>query len=459
MEAIESLGSQLEYLEESIEMALEATRDAIIRGTALQVRALKKIQNRMVQGFRDLEAAFQFGLTQIAGQQEQSNKILTDVLAVLKAPRKTEADEMRERGDEAYRNGVTARRVEDREQWMNLALRAYGDCIEKNPSDFSALFSIGTILFYERGASEGALASFRLAATFSEPYSAYHAALAWLQIAYIRRCRKEQEHAYEATREAVRLQPEWAETHFQHAISCALTSRESEMKESLKTAIRLDRNYWFRACTEPELWVGSEMIRHTVRETLEELRQEASQKASNEIASAEVAVADLDRLIEAVYELSLPTDQATDYRREALTALQQARHLYAQQTYFDLLDAHWILGGSAVFGGLALQSWFAFFVTPVVIWIFVFAIIAAGLQAHKDDCQSCQNRYEAKKQELEREREEELATARHALLQDYAHRQVQLEMQMDREVTRKRQVLARLFPSDHSLPALPESAT
>ncbi|MFA0759798.1 MAG: hypothetical protein NOOUEUKL_002480, partial [Candidatus Fervidibacter sp.] len=43
-----------------------------------------------------------FGLTQIVWHQEQTNKLLTDVLSVLKAPRKTEADEMRERGDEAY---------------------------------------------------------------------------------------------------------------------------------------------------------------------------------------------------------------------------------------------------------------------------------------------------------------------------------------------------------------------
>ncbi|MFA0776819.1 MAG: hypothetical protein PVTTEEND_000533 [Candidatus Fervidibacter sp.] len=280
-----------------------------------------------------------FGLTQIVWHQEQTNKLLTDVLSVLKAPRKTEADEMRERGDEAYRNAINARRPEDRQQWMNVALQAYADCVDKNPSDFSALYSIGTILFYERGISEEAITAFRMAATFAEPYSSYHAALAWLQLGYIRRCRKEMEQAYEATEEAMRLQPDWAETHFQHAISCALTDRLDEMKESLKRAVRLDRNYWFRACTEPDLMAGRAMVRELVRATLEELRQEASQEAADAIASAQAHIAELSRLIQGVVELNLPASSGIWHKEQAEKLLNEARQLKAQETYFELLDA------------------------------------------------------------------------------------------------------------------------
>jgi hypothetical protein len=292
-----------------------------------------------VRGFRDLQAAFTFGLTQIVWHQEQTNKLLTDILSVLKAPRKTEADEMRERGDEAYRNAINARRPEDRQQWMNVALQAYADCVDKNPSDFSALYSIGMVLFYERGISEDALTAFRMAATFAEPYSSYHAALAWLQIGYIRRCRKEMEQSYEATEEAVRLQPDWAETHFQHAISCALTDRLDEMKESLKRAIRLDRNYWFRACTEPDLMAGHGVVRETVRIALEELRQEASQEVSKAIASAQARIAELNRLIQGVTDLNLPASSGVWHKEQAEKSLDEARQLKAQETYFELLDA------------------------------------------------------------------------------------------------------------------------
>lgn len=241
---------------EGLAMSTRATVKAVSLSADSIVRAISETRDAMAYGFRQLGAAFSFGLSQIAWQQEQTNKLLTDVLAVLKAPRKTEADEMRERGDEAYRNGIKAKRAEDRQRWMDVALQAYADCVDKNPSDFSALYSIGIILFYERGMSEEALDAFRSAATFAEPYSPYHAALAWLQIAYIRRCRKEFEQAYEATQEAVRLQPDWAETHFQHAISCGLTGRLEEMKQYLKQAIILEPNYWFRACTDPDLLMG-----------------------------------------------------------------------------------------------------------------------------------------------------------------------------------------------------------
>jgi hypothetical protein len=222
---------------------------------------------------------------------------------------------------------------------MNVALQAYADCVDKNPSDFSALYSIGMVLFYERGISEDALTAFRMAATFAEPYSSYHAALAWLQIGYIRRCRKEMEQSYEATEEAVRLQPDWAETHFQHAISCALTDRLDEMKESLKRAIRLDRNYWFRACTEPDLMAGHGVVRETVRIALEELRQEASQEASKAIASAQARIAELNRLIQGVTDLNLPASSGVWHKEQAEKSLDEARQLKAQETYFELLDA------------------------------------------------------------------------------------------------------------------------
>ncbi len=335
----EDLAKRLDAMRDAIQSGFEmskwATVEAIARSAWLTQQALAESRDAMVRGFRDLQAAFSFGLSQIVWYQEQTNKLLTDVLSVLKAPRKTEADEMRARGDEAYRNGINARRSEDRQQWMNVALQAYAECVEKNPSDFSALYSMATILFYERGISEHALSAFRMAATFAEPYSPYHAALAWLQLSYIRRCRKEWEQAYEATEEAVRLQPDWAETYFQHAISCALTQRLEEMKEQLKQAIRLDRNYWLRATTEPDLL----KVHKEVGKMLEELRQEASQKAVEEISSAESSLAELTHLIQEVAVLGLPTSSALRYAGQAERALDDARSLKAQETYFELLDA------------------------------------------------------------------------------------------------------------------------
>jgi gas vesicle protein len=111
------------------------------------------------------------------------------------------------------------------------------------------------------------------------------------------------------------------------------------MKESLKRAIRLDRNYWFRACTEPDLMAGHGVVRETVRIALEELRQEASQEASEAIASAQARIAELNRLIQRVTDLNLPASSGVWHKEQAEKSLDEARQLKAQETYFELLDA------------------------------------------------------------------------------------------------------------------------
>jgi gas vesicle protein len=111
------------------------------------------------------------------------------------------------------------------------------------------------------------------------------------------------------------------------------------MKESLKRAIRLDRNYWFRACTEPDLMAGHGVVRKTVRIALEELRQEASQEASEAIASAQARIAELNRLIQRVTDLNLPASSGVWHKEQAEKSLDEARQLKAQETYFELLDA------------------------------------------------------------------------------------------------------------------------
>lgn len=211
--------------------------DAIAWSTGAIVGALEEVQET---------------LSEIAWQQEQSNELLRDVLKTLRHPRGTRAEELRERGNEFYANALEARRPEDRQRWMRLALDAYQQAARFNPADFSVRHSIGMIHFFEGGDSEEAAKEFREAAALAEPYSKRHAAMSWLYLGYVRRNRKELEDAYQATKEALVLDPEWLEASYQHAVHCALTARFDEMVARLTKSIEADLEYFIRAASEPE---------------------------------------------------------------------------------------------------------------------------------------------------------------------------------------------------------------
>ena len=208
----------------------------------------------MVSGQLDqLNDTLSWGLAEIAWRQEQTNELLRDVLVALRHPRGTQAEELRERGNDMNGNGVDSRTPQDRQRWMDLALDDYQASIELHPSDFSVAHSIGTILFFENGNSDDALMCFREAAALAEPYSRHHAAMSWLSLGYIQRTSGELEEAYRATTEAITLDPEWNEARYQHAIHCASTAglgiwRRALLKPSNRTISTLPRRLLSRSC-------------------------------------------------------------------------------------------------------------------------------------------------------------------------------------------------------------------
>ncbi len=206
--------------------------------------------------------------------QEQTNQLLQDILKGLSNPKTVEAEEMREKGNEFFRNGVKAKMPKDREHWMNLAIDAYLESIRKNPTDFSVFQSLGVILFFEKGNSDLAIRCFHKALVLAEPYSPYYAALSCLYLGYVHLNRNEFEEAYQATAKAVRLQPNWGEAHYQHAIHCALTGRIEEMRVSLSNAIENDEANFVRAVTDPDL-LTLEEVKEVVNALTTKIKEEA----------------------------------------------------------------------------------------------------------------------------------------------------------------------------------------
>lgn len=319
--AIESIGNQFSK-------AFETTGSEI-------VSTLKYFQQSTSEGFHYLGAIFSHGISQIVWHLEQTNKQLIDILATLKSPRKTEADELRERGNELFKNGLIARFPEDREKWMKLSLEAYMESIEKNPVDFSAFYSIGTIQFFEIGNAPEAISYFRSAVSFAEPYSSYHAALSWLNLGYIYRCQNEFVKAHEATLEALRLEPYWAEIWFQCSVYSGLIKNFDLMKSHLNSAIRMDRNYWFRATTEPDFIP----LVSKVAEILNDIRQKKLEEVEKVFSDENGAIGELSDLIKKVRELELPAHKSLQIKNEAEELLKKVERLKSKGTYFELLEA------------------------------------------------------------------------------------------------------------------------
>jgi tetratricopeptide (TPR) repeat protein len=288
------------YMRHRLRQEVEQNLREIIRGQREQTKALEhvfskfselgvQIQMRDLQdiiawskevvadAFESLEQTMSWGFAQLIWQQKQTNQLLLEILKRLSSPRTTEAEELRERGNEYFRNGLNAKRPEDRERWMNLAIDAYLEAIHKNPADFTVFQSLGVIQFFEKGNSEVALKCFREAAGLAEPYSPRHAAMAWLYSGYVHRNRKELEEAYQATLEAVNLQPDWAEAHYQHATHCALIGQMDEMKEHLTKAIQLDANYFPKAAVDPDLLPFQREVAEVLQTEMERVRKEAKE--------------------------------------------------------------------------------------------------------------------------------------------------------------------------------------
>jgi len=308
METIEhgfaKLGVQIQDLQNAIAWSMEVVADAI----------------------GSLERTMSWGFAQLIWHQEQTNQLLLEILKRLSSPRTTEAEELRERGNEYFRNGLNAKRPEDRERWMNLAIDAYLEAIHKNPADFTVFQSLGVIQFFEKGNSEVALKCFREAAGLAEPYSPRHAAMAWLYLGYVHRNRKELEEAYQATSEAVKLQPDWAEANYQHAIHCALTGRMDEMKEHLTKAIQLDADYLPKAAPDPDLLPF-------YQEVAEVLQAEMERRARKE---AEEAQKFLDRALRVFsYPVFALSSEERRLLQEVLDAFRQATSYVALRQTFS----------------------------------------------------------------------------------------------------------------------------
>ncbi len=329
-------------MEEGMRLNAKATANAIqylgdqfnygIKEVSSQISGLQEIT---VKGFDQVSEILSYGMSEIVWHLEQSNKVLTNILATLKAPRKTEADELRIRGNELFKNGLNARFDEDRQKWMKLSLEAYKECIEKNPVDFSAFQSSGIIHFFELKNHEEAIKSFRSAASFAEPYSKYYAAISWLHLSYVYRCLKEYAKAFEVVSQALQLKNDWAEVNFQYAVYSGMIGKHDNLKTHLVESIKQNQNYWFRATTEPDLIP----LRGKVENALEELRNETVTIANRQFNQVLTTFNQVEKVFHLFKELNITCTNSISVRNDLSHILNKIKILISEETYFEAKKA------------------------------------------------------------------------------------------------------------------------
>jgi tetratricopeptide (TPR) repeat protein len=217
---------------------------------------------RIEQGIESLQAAFEWGISEVVWQIEQNREVLKSILEVLMTPLDTQAKERRKRAENAYSNG-----------WIDDAEEEFLESEILNRYDFAIHISLGMIYLFHKIDKNKALEYFEKAIKYATPESKYYTSYALLYKALIKRDLGYIDEAEQCTRDAISLSPKFAEAIFQNAQYNALRGRQDAALSSLQKAIELDLTYCLKADTDEEF--------NGIREGVSSLFQNFQQKENN----------------------------------------------------------------------------------------------------------------------------------------------------------------------------------
>jgi hypothetical protein len=135
--------TQTEVISRSTQAMVAAQMASTSAIIASQERSNEGVDNlaygvkRVEQGIYGLQAAFEWGISEVVWQIEQNREELRSILEVLSAPLDTQAKELRKRAEEAYANG-----------WFEDSLEDFFESERKNRYDFSIHISVGMIYLF-----------------------------------------------------------------------------------------------------------------------------------------------------------------------------------------------------------------------------------------------------------------------------------------------------------------------
>lgn len=188
--------------------------------------------NEVANGIFGLKAAFEWGISEVIWQIEQTRHTLKDILEVLNAPLDTQAKELRKRAEKAYANAL-----------HDDALIDFLESENKNRYDFSVHISIGMIYLFHLKNRDKALEYFEKAIKYARAESPYHTSYALLYKGLIYRDLGRLTDAEQCSSKAIEYSPEFLEAWYQNAQYNSQLGNFDNGLISLEKAIRNDRNY------------------------------------------------------------------------------------------------------------------------------------------------------------------------------------------------------------------------
>lgn len=224
-------------------------------------------------GLDQLNADFNFLLGDVIWKLEMHGEALSNLLHEIRlAEFEREARAYRSRAEKAYLNG-----------WYEEALADFLEAEKRNYPDFGVLRSIANICLYHLINLSDSLDYFRKAAKYSRPSDLRQSAEAHYFAGVVCAIQQQFKDGIEHLEEAIALNPNLFEAHYQKACLDAIVNDREAALTSLELAIKGDPRYYERAKTDRsfdalrrEVAALLERLMRPVQAKLDEVSRDAS---------------------------------------------------------------------------------------------------------------------------------------------------------------------------------------
>jgi len=233
----------------------------------------EKITTRLDQiytGIEELHSLFDWKLSEMIWILEQQGNQFKQIIETLQRPLTTQAKELRNRAEYAYRNMLLEESIKDLEESIKL-----------NPYDFACYQSLGNIYLFHKKDAKKALEYYELAVRFAKPQSGYYTSFAFLHAGLSNYVLGNYLEAYNATSSAIEAYPKLSQAYYERARYCSKLGKYPEAVSNLKTAIESDRGYWGKALSGEGL-KDFEPMSSQLKELAKFMTKEADKKADFE---------------------------------------------------------------------------------------------------------------------------------------------------------------------------------
>lgn len=229
---------------------------------------------KLACGLDELNADFNFLLGDVVWKLELHQETLSNILHEIRlAEFEREARAYRSRAEKAYLNG-----------WYEEALSDFLEAEKRNYPDFAVLRSIANICLYHLVNLSKALEYFGKAAKYARPSDTRQSAEAHYFAAISHAAQYQFDQGIEELNEAVTLNPQLYEAHYQKACLAGILGDWRSAVASLECAIQGDPRYYERAKCERAF----DSVRRRVQDLLDRLMEPVQEKIAQAKRDAEL---------------------------------------------------------------------------------------------------------------------------------------------------------------------------